>query len=296
MKQDFDRAMTLFSWSNPYAWPRKPLLAQNVVATSQPLAAQAGLQMLPTAGTRWTRSALPRITLTMVEPMSNGIGSDLYAMVWDGASSHGLNAGPLAGAWTPEYFRGKAVCRRAAGTRSRAGLRIGWAELDSTFASCRSETLRAGDPLRLRRLSVSPIIARHWQAEVDKLKNQPGFAQTFLPGGSAPRAGERFVFTKHAAALEIAETRERRLSRASWPQSSMRRRRSSDERCARPTSRRTGPTGVEHLTLDHRGDTLHEIRRTARASCALIALGILTRDLAIAPGGRRTAPTSRSRR
>ena len=42
--------MIPFSWSNPYAWPRKPLLAQNVVATSQPLAAQAGLQMLAGGG------------------------------------------------------------------------------------------------------------------------------------------------------------------------------------------------------------------------------------------------------
>ena len=42
--------MTSFSWTNPYAWPRKPLLAQNVVSTSQPLAAQAGLQMLADGG------------------------------------------------------------------------------------------------------------------------------------------------------------------------------------------------------------------------------------------------------
>jgi gamma-glutamyltranspeptidase/glutathione hydrolase len=43
-------ATTPFSWHNPYAWPRKPLLAANVVATSQPLAAQAGLQMLAAGG------------------------------------------------------------------------------------------------------------------------------------------------------------------------------------------------------------------------------------------------------
>src|SRR4029434_7803958 len=45
-RRDGNSAMTTFSWNNPYAWPRKPLLAQNVVATSQPLAAHAGVTML----------------------------------------------------------------------------------------------------------------------------------------------------------------------------------------------------------------------------------------------------------
>ena len=86
MGRDVDRAMTPFSWSNPYAWPRKPLLAQNVVATSQPLAAQAGLQMLADGGNAVDAILATAITLTLVEPVSNGIGSDAYAIVWDGAS------------------------------------------------------------------------------------------------------------------------------------------------------------------------------------------------------------------
>src|SRR4030095_10997455 len=75
MEQDFDGAMTPFSWSNPYAWPRKPLLAQNVVATSQPLAAQEGLQMLAAGGNAVDAILATAITLSLVEPVSNGIGS-----------------------------------------------------------------------------------------------------------------------------------------------------------------------------------------------------------------------------
>src|SRR5256886_9983574 len=97
-----------FSWNNPYAWPRKPLLAANAVATSQPLAAQAGLQMLAEGGSAIDAILATAITLTLVEPVSNGIGSDAYAIVWDGAKLHGLKApGGSSPAWTPGYFRGE---------------------------------------------------------------------------------------------------------------------------------------------------------------------------------------------
>ena len=78
-----------FSWQLPYAWPRKPVLARNVVATSQPLAAQAGLQMMVDGGNAVDAIVATAITLTLVEPVSNGIGSDAFAIVWDGRQLHG---------------------------------------------------------------------------------------------------------------------------------------------------------------------------------------------------------------
>ena len=77
-----------FSWQFPYDWPRKPLFARNVVCTSQPLAAQAGVQMLAAGGTAVDAILATAITLTLVEPVSNGIGSDAYAIVWDGQQLH----------------------------------------------------------------------------------------------------------------------------------------------------------------------------------------------------------------
>src|SRR5215510_15547425 len=102
-----------FDWQFPYNWPRKPLFAKNVVCTSQPLASQAGLQMLAQGGSAVDAILATAITLTLVEPVSNGIGSDAYAILWDGKRLHGLNAsGRSPAAWTPEYFGGKRVPER----------------------------------------------------------------------------------------------------------------------------------------------------------------------------------------
>ena len=102
-----------FSWVLPYAWPRTPVLACNVVCTSQPLAAQAGLAMLAEGGTAVDAALATAITISLVEPVSNGIGSDAFAVVWDGGQLHGLNAsGRSPAAWTPEYFKGEGVPAR----------------------------------------------------------------------------------------------------------------------------------------------------------------------------------------
>src|SRR5436190_5437620 len=126
---------TPFSWNNPYAWPRKPLLARNAVATSQPLAAQAGLQMLAAGGSAVDAILATAITLTLVEPVSNGIGSDAYAIVWDGKKLHGLNAsGCSPAAWTPEYFgERKAMPVRGWNSVSVPGCVSAWHELHAKW-------------------------------------------------------------------------------------------------------------------------------------------------------------------
>jgi gamma-glutamyltranspeptidase/glutathione hydrolase len=94
--------MTL-NWNFPYPSQRMPVFARNVVATSQPLAAQAGLRMLLRGGNAVDAALAAAITLTVVEPTSNGIGSDAFAMVWDGTPrperfrpfAAGLVGGPL---------------------------------------------------------------------------------------------------------------------------------------------------------------------------------------------------------
>jgi len=100
----------MFSWNFPYPSQRMPVLAKNVVATSQPLAAQAGLAMLARGGNAVDAGLAAAITLTVVEPTSNGIGSDVFAILWDGQRLVGLNAsGRSPALWTPERFAGKKI-------------------------------------------------------------------------------------------------------------------------------------------------------------------------------------------
>ena len=80
--------MTPFDWKFPYHSQRMPVLARNIVATSQPLAAQAGLSMLMKGGNAVDAALATAITLTVVEPTGNGIGSDAFAILWDGGKLH----------------------------------------------------------------------------------------------------------------------------------------------------------------------------------------------------------------
>ncbi|HEY5898201.1 MAG TPA: gamma-glutamyltransferase family protein [Burkholderiales bacterium] len=271
--------MTPFSWNNPYAWPRKPLLAANVVATSQPLAAQAGLQMLAQGGNAVDAILATAITLTLVEPVSNGIGSDAYAIVWDGRRLHGLNAsGRSPQAWTPDYFKDrKAMPVRGWNSVSVPGCVGAWTELHARFGKLPFRKLfeRAIEYGRAGFL-VSPTIAGQWDKQVAELKEQPGFAKYFLPGGRAPRAGERFRFPAHAKALEaIASSKGKAFYRGDYAERlEAHARRHGGAMKASDLAANT-PDWVKPLEMDYRGYTLHEIPPNGQGIVALIALGIL---------------------
>ena len=94
-----------FDWTAGYASQRSPIFARNVVSTSHPLAAQAGLRILQAGGNAVDAAIATAAMMTIVEPCSNGLGSDAFCILWDGKELHGLNAsGRAPQAWTPEYF------------------------------------------------------------------------------------------------------------------------------------------------------------------------------------------------
>ena len=92
-------------WRLPYPSIRQPILAANCVATSQPLAAQAGLAMLAKGGNAVDAAIATAVALTVVEPVMNGIGSDAFAIVASGGQLIGLNAsGRSPAGWTAARF------------------------------------------------------------------------------------------------------------------------------------------------------------------------------------------------
>ena len=272
-------AGTPFSWTNPYAWPRKPLLAANAVATSQPLAAQAGLQMLAQGGSAVDAILATAITLTLVEPVSNGIGSDAYAIVWDGKRLHGLNAsGRSPRAWTLDYFKDrKSMAVRGWDTVTVPGCVAAWAEMHAKWGKLPFKKLfeRAIEYGREGFL-VSPTIAGQWAKQVPELKDQPGFARYFLPEGSPPKAGQRFRFPAHAKALEaIAATRGKAFYRGEYAERLEAAARKQGGALTAADMAANKPDWVKPLEMAYRGYTLHEIPPNGQGIVALMALGML---------------------
>src|SRR5512141_3331488 len=94
-----------FDFQSPYPMARLPVFARNAVSTSHPLAAQAGLRMLWKGGNAVDAAIAAAAAMTICEPVSNGLGSDAFAILWDGEALHGLNSsGPAPAAWTVEHF------------------------------------------------------------------------------------------------------------------------------------------------------------------------------------------------
>src|SRR5499426_3028295 len=169
---NFDR------YTSTYPTHRRPTLARNVVSTSQPLAAQAGLRMLLDGGNAVDAALATAMTLTVVEPISNGIGSDLFAIVWDGKQLHGLNAsGRSPAAWTPEYFKGRsAMPARGWDSVSVPGAVSAWVELSKKFGKLPFKRLfEPAIHYAAKGFPVSPFVAERWDPQVPELREQPGF-------------------------------------------------------------------------------------------------------------------------
>lgn len=206
-----------FDWSAGYASQRSPVFARNIVSTSHPLAAQAGLRMIQLGGNAVDAAIAAAAVMTVVEPCSNGLGSDMFCILWDGRQLHGLNAsGRAPQAWTPDYFRrkygadAKTPPRRGWDAVTVPGAVAGWTALHRRFGKLPfADLLAPAIDVAERGYGVPVIVQQKWRnaAALDEITHQPGFAAAFLPHGRAPEVGERFVFADAARSLRlIAET------------------------------------------------------------------------------------------
>ncbi len=196
---------------------RKPVYApRGVVATSQPLAAAAGLDMLRRGGTAVDAAVAAAITLTVVQPGSNDIGGDLFAIVWDGQRLHGLNAsGRSPQALTREYVARTIADGHGPVMSGRLpdrgwlpvtvpGAPAGWRDLHDRFGRLSfAELFEDAIAYAEHGFPVSPTVAHHWQRAVPVYAGLAGaefagWAEVFAPDGRAPRAGESWR-NPHAA-------------------------------------------------------------------------------------------------
>ncbi|MBM2803152.1 MAG: Gamma-glutamyltransferase [Deltaproteobacteria bacterium] len=271
--------MKPFDWQFPYPSQRMPVLARNAVATSQPLAAQAGLRMLLKGGTAVDAVLATAITLTVVEPTSNGIGSDAFCILWDGSKLHGLNAsGRSPAAWNLDRYKGhKAMPTRGWDAVTVPGAVSAWVALSERFGKLPfADLFEPAIRYAADGYMVSPTIARLWAKQAPELKDMPGFAEHFMPHGRAPGMGEKFVAPAHAKTLRrIAETKGEAFYKGDLAESmSVHARKHGGAMTLEDLAAHT-VDWVEPLAHDYRGYTLHEIPPNSQGIAAQIALGIL---------------------
>lgn len=179
---------------------RSAVRARNgMVATSQPLAAQAGLQVLREGGHAVDAAVATAAALAVVEPGSTGIGGDMFALVWDAREREvtALNgSGRSAAAANAEDVRRaghEAIPDNGPGCQfavSVPGTVDGWQTLLERYGRMRlGDTLKPAIAYATQGYPVSDVIAHQWQASEGKLRYRPSGAE-MLPGGRAPRAGE----------------------------------------------------------------------------------------------------------
>ncbi|MCI8440926.1 MAG: gamma-glutamyltransferase family protein [Provencibacterium sp.] len=284
MPLSYDPCQRTFPCSRSVQFARR-----GMVCTSQPLAAQAGLDVLRQGGNAIDAAVAAAACMTVLEPVSNSLGSDCFAIVFSGGQLYGLNgSGPSPAALS--------LCSLLqAGYRKMPqkgwlpvmvpGAPQAWAQLQQRFGCLPlSRLLEPAAAYAEEGFPVSPVISRLWERAVQSAlksppENSPGFQEwlrVFAPQGRAPRAGEIWSSPAHAATLrELGETGCESLYRGRLAEEIDR------------FSRRTGGTlraddlkdfsaeWVSPIHADYRGYTVWELPPNGHGLTALMALQIL---------------------
>lgn len=266
-------------YSQPYASARSPVMGNNMVACSQPLAAQAGLDMLRQGGNAVDAAIAAAMVLTVVEPTGCGIGSDAFAIVWDGKTLQGLNAsGRSPKAWTPEHFAGQQeMPQRGWGSVTVPGAVSAWVALSERYGKLPFATLAAPAIGYARNgYQVTPIIAELWRRGAGLLKDQPGFAECFLQGGKAPKAGEKVTLKDHANTLElIAETKGEAFYRGELAQAMITHASANGSVMSLEDLENHRVDWIDTLSVPYAGAVVHELPPNGQGIATLAGLGIL---------------------
>ncbi|RAI00620.1 gamma-glutamyltransferase [Acuticoccus sediminis] len=275
-----------------YRTGRSTNFGHAAVATSEPLAVQAGLAVLRRGGNAVDAAIATAAVLTVTEPVSNGLGSDAFALIWDGDKLHGLNAsGRSPAAWTPERYAGAdKIPVNGWGAATVPGAVSAWRALSDKFGALSFGDLLT-DAIRIARegYGVGPITAISWANQVQRFKDSASWRATFMPNGHAPKAGELFKMPGAADALELIAV----TGGDAFYQGAI------AEEIARQSKAEGGAMTVEDLAA-HKADwvdpiemgaygvSTHEIPPNGQGIMALIALGLLDRlDLGDDPDGVR---------
>jgi len=272
----------------PYASQRMTTFARNgMVATSQPLAAQAGLDVMKKGGNAIDAAIATAAALTVLEPTSNGIGSDSFALVWTKGKLYGLNgSGP-----SPQSISIEAVKGRGHDEMPVHGLipvtvpgtPAAWAALSKKFGKLSLiEALEPAIRYASEGYPVSPILGKYWSfaynrfKEIFKEEQFQHWFETFAPNGRAPKIGEVWRSEGHAESLrEIGETNAESFYRGSIAEKIDAFSKKYDGFISKEDLAAYHPEWVEPIGVNYRGYDVWEIPPNGQGIVALMALNIV---------------------
>jgi len=274
---------------NPYPSARNVIYARNgMVATSQPLAAQAGLDILKKGGNAIDAAIATAACLTVVEPTSNGIGGDAFALIWAKGELHGLNssgAAPKAISIDKvKSLRHDEMPKHGLLPVTVPGIPGAWAELSNKFGKLSLvDCLAPAIDYAKNGYPISPTLGKFWErAYLHYKKNahawQSGpWFDTFAPNNRAPKVGEIWSSPNHAATLlEIGKTKAESFYRGRLANE-------ISKFCAQNGGFLTKadlasftPQWVKPISVNYRGFDVWEIPPNGQGIVALIALNILS--------------------
>ena len=273
---------------NPYSSQRMTSYSdQGLVATSQPLAAQAGLRVLQEGGNAVDAAVAAAATLPVVEPTSNGIGGDAFALLWYRGKLYGLNAsGPAPMDISISSLKDKGISsipKEGWLPVTVPGVPAAWQELSSKMGRLSFQCLlEPAVEYAERGYPLSPVVAHYWNKAFQQYKEGlqgrefKEWFKTFAPAGRAPRAGERWSSKEMAETLQALAEEGSDLFYRGW----------LAERIAAFSAAHGGylstsdlssfqPEWVEPMRVKYRGYDLWELPPNGQGLIALMAFNIL---------------------
>ncbi len=263
-------------FSLPYPANRSPVMARNMVATSQPLATQAGVDTLRRGGNAVDAALAAAITLTVVEPCNNGLGSDAFAIIWDGQELRGLNAsGRAPMGWQAGRFAGR---RRMPDTGwdsvTVPGAVSAWMVLSAEYGRLPfADLFETAIHYAANGFHVGPVTARVWQQSMPLYQRFADFVEHFSP---VPAAGDLFTRPDMVGTLEeLAATEGRSFYHGPLAEKIVSAAQAAGGALSLQDLAGHQADWVTPVAQDYRDVTLHEIPPNTQGLAAQIALAIL---------------------
>lgn len=271
----------------PYSSRRNMVYAKNgVVCSSQPLAAQAGLEILKKGGNAVDAAVATAASLTVLEPTSNGIGGDGFALFWYEGKLHGMNSsGPAPRDISIEKVKDKGheeMPKKGWTPVTVPGIPGGWNALSKKYGDLSfKELMEPAATYAEEGYPLSPTLGKYWSYAYKAYKQFEGdqfehWFDTFAPEGRAPKIGEIWKSQDHADTLKkIGETGAKSFYKGELAEKIDEFSKEYDGFLRKKDLEDYSPEWVEPLSVDYRGHKVWELPPNGQGMIALMALNIL---------------------